>query len=93
MKLELDFEKRATDIADRMRLEIAADVRAQFQAALADEIAATVESLQNKDAEIAGAVGDDTFNLGVVLKLKTERLEMASYLKGLQFCAEKAAKP
>ena len=42
-----------------------------------------------KEAEIAGAVGNDAFNLGIVLKLKTERLELASYLKGLQFGAPK----
>jgi hypothetical protein len=45
-----------------------------------------------KEAEIAGAVGNDTFNLGIVLKLKTERLELASYLKGLQFGASKTGK-
>ena len=89
----IEFEKRATDIANLMRLELAAELRAQLQAELAEEIAATTKSLQEKDAEIAAAAASDSFNLGIVLKLKSERLEMASYLKGLQFCAAKAAKP
>jgi len=33
-----------------------------------------------------------TGTLGIVLKLKTERLELASYLKGLQFRASKTGK-
>ena len=87
-----EFEKRAADIADLMRVEIATKLRARLQAELAEEIAVTTENLQKTDAEIAAAAESDAFNLGNVLKLKTQRLELASYLKGLEFCAAKVAK-
>src|SRR4030095_472453 len=87
-----EFEKRATDIVELMRLETTGKVRAQIMAELEQEIDVTTADLQKKEAEIAAAVGNETFNYGLVLKLKTERLELASYLKGLQFCASKAAK-
>jgi len=86
-----EFEKRAA-IADLMRVEIATKLRARLQAELAEEIAVTTENLQKTDAEIAAAAESDAFNLGNVLKLKTQRLELASYLKGLEFCAAKVAK-
>ena len=87
-----EFEKRATDIVEFMRLETAGKVRARIMAELEEEIGGTAAGLQEKEAEIAAAVSCDAFNLGLVLRLKTERLELASYLKGLQFCASKAAK-
>ena len=87
-----EFEKRAADIADLMRTEIAIEFRARLQAELSEEIAVTTENLQKTDAEIAAAADSDAFNLGNVLKLKTQRLELASYLKGLEFCAAKVAK-
>lgn len=87
-----EFEKRATDIVELMRLETAGKVRARILAELEEEIAVTNADLQKKEAEIGAAVGNETFNYGLVLKLKTERLELASYLKGLQFCASRATK-
>ncbi len=78
----MELETQALDITELARL----------QAELEGEIAVTAANLQLKEAEIAGAVGNDTFNLGIVLKLKTERLELASYLKGLQFGASKTGK-
>jgi hypothetical protein len=85
-----EFEKRATDIVELMRLETAAKVRAEVAAELKEEIATTSADLQKKEAEVAAAASSETFNLGLVLRLKTERLELASYLKGLQFSASKA---
>jgi len=87
-----EFEKRATDIVELMRLETAAKVRAGIAAELEEEIATTSVDLQKKEAEVAAAAGSETFNLGLVLRLKSERLELASYLKGLQFCAARASK-
>jgi hypothetical protein len=88
-----EFEKRAMDITALMQKEIVAELRARFQAELNEEIAVTTASLQEKEAELADAAGNDAFNLGLLLKLKTERLELACYLRGLQFCASKAEKP
>jgi hypothetical protein len=87
------FEKRASDITDLMRVRIAAELRARFHAELDEEIAITMANLQKKEEEIASAADSEAFNLGNVLKLKTESLELASYLKGLRFCASKAGKP
>jgi hypothetical protein len=88
-----EFEKRAADLTELMRVEIAAELMARLQADADEEIALTMVNLQKKDAEIAGAEGNETFNLGVLLKLKSERLELASYLKGVQFFASKVGKP
>jgi hypothetical protein len=87
------FEKRANDLTDLIRVKIAAELRARFQEELDDEIAVTMANLQKKEDEIAAAAESEAFNLGNVLKLKTERVELASYLKGLQFCASKTGKP
>ena len=87
-----EFERRASDIVELMRIETAGKVQARILAELEEEIAVTTADLQKKEGEITAAVAKEVFNLGLVLKLKTERLELASYLKGLQFCASKAAK-
>src|SRR5262249_14763542 len=87
-----EFEKRATDITALMRKEIVAEFRARLQAELEAEIAVTTASLQEKEDEIAAAVGNEAFNFGNVLKLKTEKMELASYLKGLEFVVSRAGK-
>jgi uncharacterized small protein (DUF1192 family) len=87
-----EFEKRAADIVELMRIATARKVQVPVLAELEEEIAVTTAELQKKEAEISAAVGNEAFNYGLVLKLKTERLELASYLRGLQFCASRASK-
>jgi hypothetical protein len=87
-----EFEKRAADIVELMRIATAGKVQVPVLAELEEEIAVTTAALQKKEDEISAAVGNEAFNYGLVLKLKSERLELASYLKGLQFCASRASK-
>ena len=54
---------------------------------LLEEIAAAQEDLQKKEAELASKMTADAFPFADVLRLRTEKNELASYLRGLNFRA------
>ena len=91
-----DFDQRVADSIELLRIEIAEELRAQFDLELenriaaetqelVEEIAAVQEDLEKKEAELASKLTEDPFPFGEVLRLRTEKLELTSYLKGLKF--------
>ena len=76
-----EFEKRMAEARERLRAEIAAELRA----ALLSEIAAVQEDLERKDEELTIKLADDAFPFSTILRLRTEKLELTSYLRGLRF--------
>ena len=107
-------EDRVREMADRMRAEIAEQLRVEFSAELEsrvatirnqydslvhatgissaapeliEEIAATHAELLKKEVELAKGLADESFPFGVIVQLRSERLELDSYLKGLNFRA------
>ena len=106
-------EDRVKEMADRMRAEIAEQLRAEFNAELEtrvaairnqyetlangtptatpeliQEIAATHAELLRKEVALAKGLADESFPFGVIVQLRSERLELDSYLKGLNFRAK-----
>ena len=58
---------------------------------LSYEIAAVQADLDKKEADLANSLTDDSFSLGVILRMRNEKMELSSYLKGLNFCAKAIA--
>lgn len=109
-------EDRVSEIASRMRVEIAEELRAEFNAELESrvaairgqyeglsngnarlpenapeliaEIAATHAQLMQKEVELAKGLSDESFPFGTIVQLRAERLELDSYLRGLNFRAK-----
>ena len=54
---------------------------------LLEEIASAQEDLQKKEAELANKMTADAFPFADVLRLRTEKSELAAYLRGLNFRA------
>jgi hypothetical protein len=109
-------EDRVSEIASRLRMEIAEELRAEFNTELEsrvaairnqyegllhdngnipaatpeliEEIAATHANLLKKEVELAKGLSDESFPFGTIVQLRTERLELDSYLKGLSFRAK-----
>lgn len=108
-------EDRVKETAERMRAEIAEQLRVEFNAELEtrvaairnqyeglahengtqsaaapeliEEIAATHAALLKTEVELAKGLADESFPFGVILRLRAERMELDSYLKGLNFHA------
>lgn len=78
-----EFEKRMAEAREKLRVEIAAEHRA----ALLAEIAAVQEDLERKEEELTIKLADDAFPFSTILRLRTEKLELTSYLRGLRFSA------
>jgi vacuolar-type H+-ATPase subunit I/STV1 len=53
--------------------------------ALIEEIASTQAGLLKKEIELARGLADDAFSFGAIVQLRTEKLELESYLRGLNF--------
>lgn len=96
-------ETLRSEIAQELRVQFnfelqsrIADVRREFEGsstpptALADEIAAVREDLEKKETELATTLAADSFAYGTILKLQMEKLELTSYLRGLNFHAKTA---
>ena len=108
-------EDRVKEMADRMRAEIAEQLRLEFNAEmetrvaliqsqyesllqvqgepsaapeLIAEIAATHAALHKKEVALAKGLADESFPFGVIVQLRAERLELDSYLRGLNFRAK-----
>ena len=108
-------EDRVKEMAERMRAEIAEQLRVEFNAELEtrvaairnqyeglsnesgklpaaapeliEEIAATHAELLKKEVELAKGLADESFPFGLILQLRAQRMELDSYLKGLNFRA------
>jgi hypothetical protein len=96
-----DFDRRVAESIELLRIEIAEELRAKFDSELENRIAAETqelveeidavqEALQRKEAELDGKLMEDPFPFGEILKLRTEKLELTSYLRGLKFRAATA---
>ena len=109
-------EDRVAEISNRLRIEIAEELRAEFNAEmesrvaairnqyegllhengslpaaapeLIEEIAATHAQLLKKEVELAKGLSDESFPFGTIVQLRTQRMELNSYLKGLNFRAK-----
>jgi len=77
-----EFEKRVAEATEKLRAEFAAQ-----NEALLLEIAAVQKALEEKDEELTVKLADDAFPFSTILRLRTEKLELTSYLKGLTFRA------
>jgi hypothetical protein len=78
-----EFEKHMAVGREKLRAEIAMEHRA----ALLAEIAAVQDDLERKDEELTIKLADDAFPFSTILRLRTEKLELTSYLRGLSFSA------
>jgi hypothetical protein len=105
-------EDRVKEIESRLRVEIAQELRAQFNAELEhriassrrqyegllhggtaslatpeliEEIEATHARLLEKELELAKGLSDESFPFGTILQLRAQRMQLDSYLKGLNF--------
>jgi hypothetical protein len=104
------------EISNRLRIEIAEELRAEFNAELEsrvaairnqyegllhengslpaaapeliEEIAATHAQLMKKEVELAKGLSDESFPFGTIVQLRSQRMELNSYLKGLNFRAK-----
>lgn len=109
-------EDRVSEIAGRLRVELAEELRVQFNAELEsriaairnqyeglvqgngklpeaapeliEEIAATHAQLMKKEIELAKGLSDESFPFGTIVQLRAERMELDSYLRGLNFRAK-----
>jgi len=109
-------EDRVSEIAARLRLEIAEELRAEFNAhlesrvaairkqyegllnengkipqsapELLEEIAETHAQLMKKEIELAKGLADESFPFGTIVQLRAQRIELDSYLRGLNFRAK-----
>ena len=80
----------ASELDKRMavaREELRAEIAAEHRAAIIAEIAAVQEDLERKDEELTIKLADDAFPFSTILRLRTEKLELTSYLRGLTFSA------
>ena len=55
---------------------------------LIEEIAATQAQLMKKEIELAKGLADESFPFGIIVQLRAERMELDSYLRGLNFRAK-----
>jgi hypothetical protein len=80
------YQQAAVWESDRaaLRQEIES-LRKRIPARLVEEIAAAEANLHKKDVELTKKLSEDSFALGAILQLKTERLELDAYLRGLTF--------
>jgi hypothetical protein len=109
-------EDRVSEIASRLRAELAEELRLEFNAELEirvaairnqyaellhedgklavaapeliEEIAATQAQLMKKEIELAKGLSDESFPFGTIVQLRAERMELDSYLRGLNFRAK-----
>jgi hypothetical protein len=80
-----EFERRVADVTEKLRAEVVP--WKQDGDALLLEIAAVQTALEQKDEELTIKLADDAFPFSTILRLRTEKLELTSYLKGLKFRA------
>lgn len=90
-QFNLELERRVASLRGEYeeRLQAAnASPAASATPDLLEEIAAVQEDLDKKEAEMASSLTDDSFPLGVILRMRGEKMALSSYLKGLNFRAK-----
>ena len=87
------FEQRAAEIAQLAVMPLPVTGAEQtVDSEVIAEIRVVEQRLKENEAETEQNMNSDRFNLGLSLKLKEEKIELTSYLKGLQFHAKKATR-
>lgn len=90
------FERRADQIAELLRAEIARKLQKEYEERLRlellrreqelrSEITRVEHLLRAKDAEIIEGLSGDAVSLGAIVQLRAERRELNAYLNGLTF--------
>jgi hypothetical protein len=77
----LELEKRVTSLRNEYE-------ERQGTPVLIEEIAAVQERLDKVEVELDNRLTDDSFPLGAILRIRGEKLELSSYLRGLAFAAK-----
>jgi hypothetical protein len=88
-ELQQHYDRRVQSVQEKAQAN-AAVVVAQNPERLLEEIKRT-EALAYKCAsELERMLGDDSVNLGLMLQMRNQQLEVRAYLRGLKFSAESA---
>jgi hypothetical protein len=77
----LELETRVTSLRNEYE-------QRQGTPVLTEEIAAVQERLDKVEVELDNRLTDDSFPLGAILRIRGEKLELSSYLRGLAFAAK-----
>lgn len=77
----LELETRVTSLQNEYE-------QRQGTPVLIEEIVAVQERLDKVEVELDNRLTDDSFPLGAILRIRGEKLELSSYLRGLEFAAK-----